>query len=374
MRILLAICFWLLAMPALAHKPSDSYLSITAQEQTISGQWDIALRDLNYALGLDDNGDNRITWGEVQQHQPAIDAYAFAHLKVNANQQVCRVTPVNHQIDKHTDGAYAVLQFAVVCPTTLRAISVDYHLFFDLDPSHRGLLNLQSEGHTQTAVLSPEQPLREFSLGKASNWRAFTEFAREGIWHIWIGYDHILFLISLLLPAVLWRAGSHWQPVKQFRTAFIEVTKIVTAFTLAHSITLSLAALQLLNLPSSWVESAIAASVLLAALNNIYPLVLKRIWLVAFAFGLIHGLGFASVLTDLGLPKDALALALVGFNLGVEAGQFVIVSLFLPLAFYLRQTWWYQRLTVGMGSWVIALIAVFWLLDRSLDLGWAQGI
>ncbi|MDD2722457.1 MAG: HupE/UreJ family protein [Methylovulum sp.] len=372
MRILLAICFGLLAMPVLAHKPSDSYLSISVQEQTVSGQWDIALRDLDYALGLDDNGDNRITWGEAQQHQAQIDAYALAHLAISTKHQVCRLAPVNHQVDKHTDGAYAVLQFAVVCPTAVRVLSVDYRLFFDLDPSHRGLLRLQNQGQTQTAVLSPEQPMRELQLGTRSNWRAFSEFAQEGVWHIWIGYDHILFLISLLLPAVLWRVDSGWQPVRQFRTAFIEVAKIVTAFTLAHSITLSLATLQVLNVPSRWVESAIAASVLLAALNNIYPLVLKRIWLVAFGFGLIHGLGFASVLTDLGLPGDALALALVGFNLGVEAGQFAIVTVFLPLAFYLRQTWYYQRLTVGIGSWLIAVVAVFWLLDRSLDLGWAQ--
>ncbi len=181
-----------------------------------------------------------------------------------------------------------------------------------------------------------------------------------------------MFLISLLLPAVLWRRDCGWQPVKKFRTAFIEVAKIVTAFTLAHSITLSLATLQILSLQSRWVESAIAASVLLAALNNIFPLVNKRIWLMAFGFGLIHGLGFASVLTDLGLPGDALALALVGFNLGVEAGQFVIVGAFLPMAFWLRQTWCYQRLTLAAGSWLIAVIAVFWLLDRSLNLGWDQ--
>jgi len=374
MRIFLMLCFWILALPVWAHKPSDSYLSLNIQEQSVKGQWDIALRDLNYALGLDDNGDNRITWGELQQHEAQIDNYAFTHLVISTNHQACRLDPVNHLVDKHTDGAYAVLQFAVVCTTAARDLSVDYLLFFDLDPSHRGLLRLQNQGQTQTAVLSPEQPIRELSLEKSSNLRAFSEFAQEGVWHIWIGYDHILFLISLLLPAVLWRADNGWQPVRQFRTAFIEVAKIVTAFTVAHSITLSLAALQVLNLPSRWVESAIAASVLLAALNNIYPLVRKRIWLVAFGFGLIHGLGFASVLTDLGLPDDALALALVGFNLGVEAGQFAIVSLFLPLAFYLRQTWCYQRLTLGIGSWLIAAVAIFWLLDRSLDLGWAQMI
>ncbi len=158
------------------------------------------------------------------------------------------------------------------------------------------------------------------------------------MWHIWIGFDHILFLLSLLLPAVLiWRA-SRWQAVETFRAAFVDVFRIVTSFTVAHSITLSLATLGFVSLPSRWVESAIAASVVLAALNNLWPLFHGRRWMVAFGFGLIHGFGFASVLVDLGLPRETLVLALVGFNLGVEAGQLAIVALFLPLAFALRRT------------------------------------
>src|SRR5262249_30538281 len=110
-----------------------------------------------------------------------------------------------------------------------------------------------------------------------------------------------------------------WLPVPQFRGAFIAVVKIVTAFTLAHSITMSLAALGFVQLPSRLVESCIAASVAIAALNNIWPFFRERAWLIAFVFGLVHGFGFASVLRDLGLPRSSLALALVGFNLGVEA-------------------------------------------------------
>jgi len=177
-----------------------------------------------------------------------------------------------------------------------------------------------------------------------------------------------------LLPSVVFRDDKHWRPVMYFRSAFFEVLKVVTAFTVAHSVTLSLAVLDIINLPSRWVESAIAASVLLAALNNIYPVVLKRIWLAAFSFGLIHGLGFAGVLNDLGLPDSSLAVALVGFNIGVEAGQFAIVSTFLPLAFILRRSWFYQRLTLNFGSLLIAAVALFWLLDRSLDRGWTVSV
>jgi len=157
------------------------------------------------------------------------------------------------------------------------------------------------------------------------------------------------------------------RPTDSLRAAFIDVLKVVTAFTLAHSITLTLAALSLIALPSRLVESAIAASVVLAALNNLVPLFRGRRPLAAFAFGLIHGFGFASVLTDLGLPRGALLASLFGFNLGVEIGQLSIVAVFLPLAFLLRRTWLYRQL-LTFGSLLIALIALVWLVERVGDI------
>ena len=152
------------------------------------------------------------------------------------------------------------------------------------------------------------------------------------------------------------------------RDAFWGVLKVVTAFTVAHSITLSAAALGWVSLPSRLVESVIAASVVLAALNNVRPVIEERRWLMAFVFGLIHGFGFASVLADLGLPRNALLLALVGFNLGVEAGQLAIVAAFLPLAFLLRATPLYRRGIMTGGSVLIAVVAGIWLLERAFDL------
>ena len=136
---------------------------------------------------------------------------------------------------------------------------------------------------------------------------------------------------------------------------------MVTAFTLAHSITLSIAALGLVSLPARLVESVIAASVVMAALNNLYPLVTRRLWMVAFGFGLVHGFGFASVLAGLGLPQDALLLALLGFNLGVEAGQLAIALAIMPIAFWLRQSWLYERVALQLGSLVIGALASLWL-------------
>ena len=412
LALFLACC-----LPAHAHKASDSYLSLNVQDKTISGQWDIALRDLDFAIGLDGDGNGELTWDEIRARHPQIAAYALARLHLataetgtaganssshsatgsskgaaadaannsaNSSANACPLQVDQHQIDQHTDGAYAVLRFHATCATPVKALAIDYRLLFDLDPQHKGLLKLRQgsdESQASTAIFSPQQPLQTITLASDTGWAAratqFIDYAKTGVWHIWIGFDHILFLLSLLLPAVLLYSGQQWQAASNFRAVLIDVFKVVSAFTLAHSITLTLATLQILALPSRWVESAIALSVLVAAINNLKPLVHGRRWVAAFGFGLIHGFGFASVLLDLGLPSTSLMLALGGFNLGVELGQLAIVAAFLPLAFWLRASWLYRRVLFSGGSVAIASLACVWLVERAWDvkfdvpgLGW----
>jgi hypothetical protein len=353
--------------PAQAHKPSDSYLALTVAEDKISGQWDIALRDLDFAIGLDADGNGEITWGEVRAKHAEIAAYALARLAVRSDGVPCAIEPGAQMIDDHTDGAYTVLPLTLRCPRAPEQLAIDYALFADLDPQHRGLLNLQALGLTRAAVLGPQAPTQTFELKSVDRWSQFVDYTREGVWHIWIGFDHILFLLSLLLPSVLaWQAARRrWEAVQSFGAAFLDVLKIVTAFTVAHSITLSLAVLGVVDLPTRLVESVIALSIILAALNNVRPVVFGRLWMVAFGFGLMHGFGFASVLVDLGLPRDALALALVGFNIGVEVGQLTIVLLFLPLAFALRRTRFYRSGVMLGGSLLITALAAVWFVERA---------
>lgn len=355
-----------------AHKASDSYLRFEINDGIIQGRWDIALRDLDYAIGLDEDADGLITWGELRARHQAITNYALTRLQMRGDGAKCWSNLPDHLVDHHTDGAYAVLRFLVTCPETVSVFEIEYSLLFDLDPLHRGLLQIAHDAQVQTDIFSPERQIIQLNLNQSSPWHELIQFAREGIWHIWIGYDHILFLISLLLPSVLvWKAGR-WYPQQSFRLAFWEIFKIVTAFTLAHSITLSLAVLGFVSLPTHWVESVIAASVVIAALHNFYPVIQSRLWIMTFIFGLVHGLGFASVLIDFGLPGKSLALALAGFNIGVEIGQIVIVGLFTPLAFLARRSWFYQRFILNFGSLVIAFVALIWLLERSMDLDLAQ--
>jgi hypothetical protein len=237
------------------------------------------------------------------------------------------------------------------------AFALDYKLFADLDAQHRGMASITVDGSMQSLVLGGDNT-RFLAEGSTSSgmWRQAADYLRHGVWHIWTGYDHILFLLSLLLPAVL---GKGWRP------ASADVLRVVTAFTLAHSITLSLAALHVVALPSRLIESAIAASVAVAALNNVWPVVRDKRWLAAFTFGLLHGFGFAGVLGDLGLPTGAAAIALASFNVGVELGQLAIVAAFVPLAYAVRSTWLYRQVMVRGGSACIALLATVWLVERA---------
>ena len=366
-RLVVTLLCALLAAPVFAHKPSDAYLTLDRDGVALSGQWDIALRDLDNALSLDANGDGEITWGEVRAKHADIAAYALDRLQAASGGSRCPLAVTSHAIDTHTDGAYAVLKLTGRCAQSGPTLAIDYRLFFEIDPQHRGLLNLVENGNSTSIVLGAENSHRVVGGNATTPLIQFASYLDEGIWHIWLGFDHILFLVSLLLPAVLVRRHSEWRPAQSFRAAFVDVAKIVTAFTVAHSITLSLAALGVISLPSRWIETAIALSVVLAALNNLFPIVARGRWIAAFGFGLVHGFGFAGALQDLGLPSRSLALSLAGFNIGVEMGQLAIVGIFLPIAFALRSTRTYRRVLMAGGSAVIATIAGIWLIERALD-------
>ncbi len=357
---------------AQAHKASDSYLHLSASGATLSGQWDIALRDLDAVLNLDANGDGLLSWREVRLRSVDIAQYALGRLTLRSAGVRCEPRAAAQLIDDHSDGAYVVLRFTAVCAQPVQQLQVDYRLFAEVDAGHRGLLNFSSARGTFTQVLGPSSPTARLDLGLdlggGGAWPQLAGYLRTGIEHIWTGFDHMLFLFSLLLPAVLLRRERQWQPQQALRPALLEVCKVVTAFTLAHSLTLGLATFGIVRLPARVSESAIALSVVIAALNNVVPLVRSRRWVVAFCFGLIHGFGFANALSDLGLPHGALALALVGFNLGVEAGQLAIVAAFLPCAYLLRETLFYRRFLLTGGSAAIATVAALWLLERALDL------
>lgn len=355
----------LLPGAAAAHRPSDAFLSLQVTEGQIEGQWEIALRDLDAVYALDSNGDGELTWGELRTAQARLAAELTQRLRLRLGEQTCLLDFHDLLVNTRTDGPYAWFALRADCGAAAAALDIEYELFFRIDPSHRGLLRVGAGPHLHAAVLSPDRASTRIVLAQPSLWNVFADYLREGVHHIWIGIDHILFLLVLLLPCVLVRASGRWQPAQHLRPVLWDVLAVVTAFTVAHSITLTMAALGWVQLSSTLVESVIALSVLLSALNNIVPRVIRRRWLLAFGFGLLHGFGFASVLGELGLPQGTQVLALLAFNLGVELGQLAIVAAAVPLAFALRKQRIYSIGILQVGSGVIAVIALIWFLQRT---------
>jgi hypothetical protein len=350
---------------AQAHIASNGFLTLAVEGSRIEGSLELALRDAELAVGLDNNRDGRITWGELRSRQHDLELYLTSKLVIGDGTTRCSEEFGAVQVNERVDGNYLWMPFTAVCGSALTRLTVDYRLLQDVDPSHRGLLSATAWGTTQTAVLGGRAVARVIILDHPSTWRAFTEYLDTGVWHIWSGIDHLLFLLSLLLPAVLRRRDGQWEAVALAKPAFLNILKVVTAFTVAHSITLSLAAFDVVRLPSRLTESVIAASIIVAALNNIFPKVVEGRWRIAFAFGLLHGFGFASVLADMGLPQGARVVSLVAFNLGVELGQIAVVLAVMPLAFAARSTTFYRRTVMRLGSSAIAALAFVWLVQRA---------
>jgi hypothetical protein len=365
--IALSIALSLAAASSHAHKASDAYWTVEVAGERLTQRLDIALRDLDREIAVDANEDGQLAWGEVRSRWPAIESLAAAGARVQADGRACTVTERGAPaLDEHSDGRYAVMRQTLVCDGPVADLTLHYTLFAASDATHRGVVRLVRGDATHSAVLDPSAPAQRFGSDAAAP-RTFFGFVGEGVHHILIGADHILFLLALLLPAVLAVRRTPAPPASP-GPALLDVLRIVTAFTVAHSITLALAVFEVISPPSRWIESVIAASVVLAALNNLRPVITRQRWVVTFAFGLVHGFGFAGALKDLGLAGGSLAAPLLGFNLGVELGQLAIVALFLPLAWALRSTVLYRRVLLQGGSVAVALVALVWLVERAFDL------
>jgi hypothetical protein len=358
------------APAASAHQASDAYIHWQVDGQRIEQRVDLSLRDLDRALDLDADGDTRLTWGEVRSRWSELEALLDDGLRLASEGAGCAVVARGRpQLDRHGDAAHAVLTRTLQCSAPVRRLDVDYRMFAAVDATHRGLARAQLAGAPAdaalTAVLPPGGTVQ---LKLTQPGPGFFGFLREGMHHIAIGLDHILFLVTLLMVAVWRRDGRGWTPRERAVSAWREALKLVTAFTVSHSITLGLAAAGMLAPPERVVETLIAASVLLAAIDNLWPIVPGPRWVMVSLFGLAHGFGFAGPLQALGLKQGELALPLLGFNLGVELGQLAIVALLLPLACAGRSATVYRLAVVRAGSAAVALLALGWTLQRGLEL------
>jgi hypothetical protein len=332
-RALLFGCLATVACAAHAHESSLAYLVLDVDGPRVAGHWDVAVRDLEDALRIDANGDYRITWGEIEAGRPRVLDYAHERIHLVADGRDCATSFANDSLDRHGSTTFAVVRVEATCDRPISSLEVDYRPLLDVDATHRVLLEVSAADWTTTSVLSSRVPHETFAMRDQSRLQSLRHFIVEGVVHIWHGYDHLAFLGLLLLPAVLRRSSAR-SPDRPAAVVW-RIARIVTAFTVAHSVTLCLSALGFIDLPSAPVEAAIAASIVVAGLLSLLPRAAALGTPLAFGFGLVHGLGFASALGGLGASGRLVSLA--GFNIGVELGQLAVVAAALPFLFAVRR-------------------------------------
>lgn len=387
----------LFQFPAIAHNINQSYIYLKVYESSVSGRFEIAINDLNKLLETDFSND--ITIEEIKKDIDRIQQYFISKSDFSSmyGQHQIKFKEPGFLATGGDLGTYLLLHFDL---SSITEVPDELHVTYDIDynkfSNHNGLLMI--EYNWKAGILNNESlPSLFFSednttdtvnLSDGSILNGFVGMVKQGVWHIWIGIDHILFLLALILPSVLIRsngmplqgdkamsiavplailnpANAAWAPVEKFRPAFIYIIKIVTFFTISHTITLGLAAFEIIVLPSRLIESVIALSIALAAYHNIQPIFKGREWIIAFAFGLFHGFGFASVLSEL-RAGDYLGLTLFGFNLGVEIGQIAVILVIFPILFVLRKSKSYNYILI-FGSFLLIFISLYWFVERAFE-------
>lgn len=367
-RYLMLLVLLLTGTLAQAHEASTAYLNLSkanSEETTgviYNAEYELSLRDLALLIDIDPNRDQQVSWAEVKSQAPLIEQLITTKVKLDNAAKTCQVASFE-PLAINTRGGFNYLytNFKLNCEQPID--NLDYQILAGVDANHR-LIMTQADAGTALQVLAVGQsPLGlEANAGLLS---IATNFLKSGIHHLLIGWDHLLFLFVLLIPAVYMRKQKQLVAVSNPKAALLEVFWIATSFTLAHSITLSLAALQIVSIPAWLIESVIALSIAFAALNNVIPMLRVRAIYLAFFFGLIHGFGFANVLVDLPLATSERVLALLSFNVGIELGQLFFIILVFPLALLLRHTQFYKYVIFYVGSLISILVALWWFFERA---------
>jgi hypothetical protein len=277
----------------------------------------------------------------------------------------CPPGPARAQPD--ADARFVVVAWDVACPGELGHLALDLRAFFAVDPRHEAIVTVHEPGAIGDAqVVRASEPILRVHAGEQVG---LASWVAAGVDHIWSGRDHVCFVLALLLVVMLVRRGGAWITLGPVATLRRTAT-IITAFTVAHSLSLIAASLGWVSLPGRLVESMIAFSILYTAIENIVRPGVRWRFALTFSFGLVHGLGFASVLQAT-LPPDHVIAPLLGFNLGVELGQLVIVAIALPLVWLAARELGaerYRRRALPVLSIAIALLAAKWLIERVFEL------
>ncbi len=372
-----------MAGPSSAHSGEQSYLYLDVTQSSLGGRVEVPFGDLEEVLGIDLDGSREEALATLEANESAIEAYLADHLALGPGADASGDWAVTFggielfESEEPEDSLdYAVLEFSVAATDPVpRTFDLRFDPFVDEIDGRDHLLLIANDweagvidnGFDTLLAFDAGNRVQEVDLGDTSVLQNLWSSIKLGINHIETGPDHILFVLVLLLPSVLvWQRGR-WLPVDNFGAALWRITKIVTMFTVAHSITFTLAGLGFLPLPGPRiVESIIALSIAAAAIHNLRPLAANREWLISFVFGLFHGMGFASLVSGLDVPRSTQLISLLGRNIGIEIGQVVVVLVLFPALFLLRRLFVYRPLFI-VGSILLAIVAVGWAIERSLE-------
>ena len=385
----------LASSPAWAHKGSDAYLDVQQQAATSTADANayrfalsVAIKDLDLALPVDANADGQVTWREVKAAMPQVLELlnATAQTDSSATGAACRLSWQADGVERRSDGAYLRFVATTQCAAG-QSLALRYTLFSQQDATHRLLVAGRTGGQDLLTTASPQQKasivLRAASPGgkqvagarpaanapgaqPANRWSALRDYFLLGAHHLLEGYDHMAFLLALVLPLQLGLSKS--KPIGDGRghagNVWVALLRTVTAFTIGHSITLMLATFGWTEGSPAWVEPVIALSIGVTAALNLRPVPWLRVELLALVFGLVHGYGFAGLLQEAAAPTALLPWALAGFNLGVEAGQLVAVGGWVAVSQLVVGKAWYPTVVVRGGSVLLILVAAFWFWQR----------
>jgi hypothetical protein len=376
--VAMALLLGLVGMPSAirAHALGEDYIFINFRETSIDGHFEINFEDLEQKLGLEIPKGPQAAQ-QVATSAPRVHEYLRDNFSIGpegGEPYVLEFTGTD--VLKLPQGSYAKYLFRAETGPLPDRLDFRHDGFYEDDRFHRGLLLVETNAKTDeeygpeytAMVFGPSNSEQTLDLTAVPGLITPKGMIKQGVLHIWIGIDHILFLIALILPTVLYHENGTWKPVEDFHTALWNLLKIITVFTFAHSITLLLAALGLLSVPSRFVESMIALSIILVAWNNIADRVRGgALWVILF-LGLFHGLGFASVMGHLPFRMGDLLKSVVAFNVGVELGQVAIVIALFPFLWMLRKRPAYVPLVLKTCSAVLILIAGYWFVQRAFGL------
>jgi hypothetical protein len=356
--------------PLSAHQTGNSYLFLTDVNGRLHIDIDFIARDLdsllqNTAQASTEPATSAPTPEQLQAKQAAITQVIQTSLVVEINEQVQSLDFIDQSVVLHNDGLYVRQRFSgPSIPAPVRFVVVRYGFFNQNDKLGRAFFKLQLGQEEISSVFDSSKDTQRFALGESKRLATMGLFVEEGAMHIWGGPDHLLFLFTLLLPGLMLlqprsdtsRVGTH--------AAGLFALKVITAFTLAHSVTLLASVMDWISLPSRWIESAIALSIMLSAALNLQKRIVLSHWKLALVFGLIHGMGFANGLRELGLSQLYFIEALLAFNIGVELGQIAaVLAVGIPIVLLARN----DQSKAWLTRWIsvtVFLIALFWLIER----------